>query len=80
MWRSTGDIYDNWESVKSLAMRQYPLQKFNGQGCFNDMDMLIVGMNGAGNVARDIEANGLCGYTEYKTHFSFWAFLNSPLI
>lgn len=80
MWRSTPDIFDNWESVKNLAMRQYPLQKFNGQGCFNDMDMLIVGMNGAGNVARELDTKGLCGYTEYKTHFSFWAFLNSPLM
>lgn len=75
MWRSTGDISDNWESVKDLLWRQVRLQKFNGLGCFNDMDMLIVGMHGSGNVAM-----GGCSDLEYKTHFSAWAFLNSPLM
>lgn len=75
MWRSTGDIFDGWESVKMLAKSQIPYQEFNGQGCFNDMDMLIVGMNGKGNV-------GLkgCTFEEYKLHFSLWALLNSPLM
>lgn len=56
MWRSTPDINDTWESVKKLAMRQFPLQKFNGQGCFNNIDMLPVGMNGAGKVAIYVQA------------------------
>lgn len=85
MWRSTGDINDTWQSVKTLAMQQFPLQKFNGQGCFNDIDMLIVGMNGQGNVSTSGSINaepdaGVCGETEYRTHFSFWALLNSPLM
>jgi alpha-galactosidase len=50
-------------------------QRFNGLGCFNDMDMLIVGMHGKGNVGI-----GGCTDTEYKTHFSAWAMLNSPLM
>ena len=75
MWRSTGDINDSWESVKSLAQSQLQVQEYNGKGCFNDMDMLIVGMNGKGNV-------GFKGCTteEYRTHFSMWALLNSPLM
>lgn len=80
MWRSTGDIYETWESIKSLAMKQFPLQKYNGQGCFNDIDMLVVGMNGKGNVSGDDEEKGICGFTEYKTHFTFWALMNSPLM
>lgn len=75
MWRSTGDICDNWESVKTLLWKQVKLQPYNGLGCFNDMDMLIVGMHGSGNVAL-----GGCTDVEYKTHFSAWAFLNSPLM
>ncbi|PKM62606.1 MAG: alpha-galactosidase [Firmicutes bacterium HGW-Firmicutes-21] len=51
MWRSTGDINDSWESIKTLAQKQIDLQPYNGQGCFNDMDMLVVGMYGKGNVA-----------------------------
>ena len=75
MWRSTGDIFDGWQSVKSIGLSQIPLQDYNGQGCFNDMDMLVVGMHGKGNV-------GLtgCSFEEYKTHFSLWALLGSPLM
>lgn len=76
MWRSTGDINDSWESVKSLAKQQAELHTYNGVGCFNDMDMLIVGMHGKGNVSL---VSG-CSDTQYKTHFALWAFLGSPLM
>ena len=83
-WRSTGDIFDNWESVKKIILQQVDrsgeycgagAMPFGGLGCFNDMDMLIVGMNGKGNV-------GLtgCTFQEYKLHFSAWALFASPLI
>jgi len=75
MWRSTGDIVDTWESVKKLGQSQLQVMEYNGKGCFNDMDMLIVGMNGRGNVG----IKG-CSYEEYKTHFSLWALMNSPLM
>ena len=75
MWRSTGDIFDNWESIKSLFNQQVDIQAYNGTGCFNDMDMLVVGMGGAGNVGM-----GGCTFEEYRTHFTLWAMLNSPLM
>ena len=75
MWRSTGDIFDTWESVKNLTERQDAILPYGGAGCFNDMDMLIVGMYGKGNVGLD----GLTD-TQYKTHFSIWALLGSPLM
>ena len=75
MWRSTGDIFDTWDSVKDLVKQQEKLHPFNGVGCFNDMDMLIVGMYGKGNVGL----SG-CNDTQYKTHFSIWAFMGSPLM
>ncbi len=75
MWRSTGDINDSWQSVKELTEKQYELLKTNGQGCFNDMDMLIVGMHGKGNVA----VSG-CTDEEYLTHFAIWCFFGSPLM
>lgn len=75
MWRSTGDIVDNWESIKNLTNRQIELQPYNGNGCFNDMDMLVVGMHGKGNVGV-----GGCTEVEYRTHFTIWAFFNSPLM
>ena len=75
MWRSTVDILDSWASIKLIAQSQLPVQEYNAPGCFNDMDMLVVGMNGSGHV-------GLTGCTaeEYRLHFSLWAMLNSPLM
>ncbi|MEE1240000.1 MAG: glycoside hydrolase family 27 protein [Acutalibacteraceae bacterium] len=75
MWRSTGDIFDTWESVRKLTEQQDAILPYGGVGCFNDMDMLVVGMYGKGNV-------GLQGLndTQYKTHFSIWAMFGSPLM
>jgi len=75
MWRSTGDINDSWQSVVNLYNMQKNIYEYNGQGCFNDMDMLIVGMNGGGNVA-----NGGCTFDEYMSHFAIWCFFGSPLM
>ena len=74
-WRSTPDIADNRENLCNLVRMQKPLLPYNGLGCFNDMDMLVVGMNGVGHV-------GLTGCTEtqYKTHFALWAFMGSNLM
>jgi alpha-galactosidase len=74
-WRSTGDINDSWASIRKIATSQLPFQEYNAPGCYNDMDMMVVGMNGEGNCS-------LTGCTddEYRLHFSLWAFLNSPLM
>ncbi len=74
-WRSTVDIWDTWESICKLALQQKLLLPYNGLGCFNDMDMLVVGMRGEGNVGF-----AGCTDTQYKTHFSLWAFMGSPLM
>lgn len=74
-WRSTGDIFDKWESVKDICRYQLKYMEYNGQGCFNDLDMLIVGMHGNGNVGQ-----GGCTYDEYFTHFAFWCMYGSPLM
>ena len=71
MWRSTYDIADAWESIK----KQESIFAYGGKGCFNDMDMLVVGMYGKGYVGLE----GLSD-TQYKTHFSIWALLGSPLM
>lgn len=75
MWRSTGDIFDTWESIKKLTEEQDAILPYGGAGCFNDMDMLVVGMYGKGNVGLE----GL-NDVQYKTHFSIWALMGSPLM
>ncbi|QAA34453.1 glycoside hydrolase family 27 protein [Clostridium manihotivorum] len=75
IFRSTGDIQDNWESIKNLALQQLNKECYSGPYCYNDVDMLVVGMYGKGNVAL-----GGCTDEEYKTHFSLWALMDSPLM
>lgn len=80
-WRSTVDIMDNFNSIRKLALEQFNKHIYAGKGCFNDMDMLVVGMERTGNIDGDDHDDlNACGPTEYRTHFSFWALLNSPLI
>ena len=79
MYRSTGDIQDNWESIKRLATSQLDKASFTGNFCHNDMDMLVVGMRGGSN--NDfIGKIGGCSDTEYKTHFALWSMMGSPLM
>ena len=80
MYRSTGDIQDNWDSVKTLAISQLEKEPFTGNYCHNDMDMLIVGMYGGSNNDWIRSKIGGCNDTEYKTHFSLWAIMGSPLM
>ena len=75
MWRSTHDLFNSWESLNDIARSQVALQPYNGQGCFNDMDMLVVGMYGKGNVGL----SG-CNDVQYRTHYSIWALFGSPLM
>lgn len=75
IFRSTGDIFDNWESIKNISLAQVGKDPFGAPYCYNDMDMLIVGMYGKGHV-------GIGGNSdvEYRTHFSLWCLQNSPLM
>lgn len=76
MWRTTGDITDSWESIVSIGFeRQGELHPYAGPGHWNDPDMLVVGMYGKGNVAR-----GGCTDAEYRSHFTLWCLLASPLM
>lgn len=65
-WRTTFDINDSWNSVKSILGENLYLSAYCYDGHFNDMDMLEVG--------RSLTAE------EDKTHFGMWCIMNSPLL
>ncbi len=68
LWRTTGDISDNWNSMSHIGFDlQEGREKVAGPGHWNDPDMMEIG-------------NGHMTDTEYKTHFSLWAMLAAPLI
>lgn len=76
MYRSTGDICDNYESFRGIAQSQLQHFNYSGPGCFNDIDMLVVGMSGTGNVSH----TGGCTDEEYLMHFSLWCLWGAPLM
>lgn len=76
-YRSTGDIFDVPKSYSDIFKGQMENVEGNAPGCYNDMDMLIVGMHGKGHVGID---RGGCSDEQYFQHFAMWAFLGSPLI
>jgi alpha-galactosidase len=67
LWRTTGDISDNWTSMIGKAQFNRALPQWAGPGHWNDPDMLEVG-------------NGGMTATEYRTHFSLWAIMAAPLL
>ena len=76
MYRSTGDIFDNFNSAKNIAMAQHQNFCYSAPGCFNDMDMLTVGMYGKGNVGNENAQSDV----EYLTQFALWCLFGSPLM
>ncbi len=97
MYRSTGDIADNFKSFTDIMWSQTPRTSridwnaapdaykaavraaggsaANAPGCWNDTDMLTVGMFGKGNVGT----TG-CNAAEYRTQFSLWCMMSAPLM
>lgn len=76
LFRSAGDIADNFASFRQNAMPQLDYLYGSGPGCWNDLDILTVGMEGRGNVA----ALGGCTEREYLMEFSLWCLFGAPLM
>jgi alpha-galactosidase len=67
LWRTTGDIQDNYASMSRNGFSQNAHAPYAGPGHWNDPDMLEIG-NG-----------GMTG-DEYRTHMSLWSILAAPLL
>ena len=76
LYRSTGDIMDNYKSFTDIFKSQLDNLCMSGVGCFNDMDMLTVGMDGRGNVGF----GKVCTYEEYRMQFALWCLCGVPLM
>ena len=67
LWRTTGDISDNWRSMSNIGFRQFDIAPYIKPGHWNDPDMLEIG-------------NGGMTADEYRTHMSLWSLLAAPLL
>jgi alpha-galactosidase len=84
LWRTSYDVHDFWDKPRNdispigiltsldVAVN---LERFAGPGGWNDPDMLVVGLNNAGNVK-----GGGCNEIEYRTQMSMWCMLAAPLM
>ena len=81
MYRSTGDIFDSFGSMRSIALSQLPKFDTSAPGCFNDMDMLTVGMFKKGYAAAEQWAGkDVPTAEEYTVQFAAWCVWGSPLM
>lgn len=85
MWRASGDVFDSWVNLwhngwysigvdVSIDLAA-ELQEYGGPGGWNDLDMLVVGLKGKGQIA----GTGM-SFVEYQTHMSLWVMACSPLM
>lgn len=87
MWRVSGDVFDSWVNIWMPNWDSYgigvdfsidiadELSSYGGPGAWNDLDMLVVGLKGKGQ----IHGGGL-SFIEYQTHMSIWCIACSPLM
>jgi alpha-galactosidase len=67
LWRTTGDIHDNYSKLIGIFHQNVTLADLAGPDHWNDPDMLEIGNGGMSDV-------------EYRTHFTLWAEMAAPLI
>jgi alpha-galactosidase len=67
LWRTTGDISDDYTRMSEIGFMQFNLAPYAGPGHWNDPDMLEIG-------------NGGMTHDEYITHMSLWVILAAPLL
>ena len=75
IYRSTGDIFDNPASYRNIVLSQLEKLGASAPQCFNDMDMLTVGMYGKGLVGT----SG-CSDADYRSQFALWCLCSAPLM
>lgn len=84
MWRTSYDLIDTWwtpddsnagNGIVTNLDRAAVLAAYAGPGHWNDPDMLVVGLHGAGQ-----SGGSGCTETEYRAQMSLWCLLAAPLI
>ena len=87
MWRVSGDVFDSWINVWMPTWKTYgigvdvsldlaaELAEYGGPGGWNDLDMLVVGLKGKGQIS-----GGGLSFLEYQTHMTMWCMACSPLM
>jgi alpha-galactosidase len=75
LWRSSGDLLDQWANLDSVGFRQAGREAWTRPGEWNDTDMLVVGTLGWGPNLRPTRLT----QNEQVLHMSLWALQAAPL-
>lgn len=67
LWRTTGDIEDNYDTMAKIGFDKNGIANHTGPNGWNDPDMLEIG-------------NGGMSQDEYRTHMTLWAMMSAPLV
>lgn len=76
MWRTHGDLQDNWKRISSIGFDQARMAPYARPGRWNDPDMIMVGVLGR---EPSLHPTGLSP-DEQITQFSLWSLVAAPLI
>ena len=76
VWRSWGDLKDNWTCVLNATESYAEAYKFTRPGFWCDPDMMVVGYL---NTDFGMHESFLSNNEQY-THMSLWCLLNAPLL
>jgi len=76
LWRTTGDIWDDWDRLYFIGFNQEEAAAFAGPGHWNDPDMLVIGWLGWSD---NLHQTALTPDEQY-THVSLWSLLSAPLL
>jgi hypothetical protein len=76
LWRTTGDIEDTWDSLRSIGFEQRVQAPSARPGHWNDPDMLTVGWVGWGPSLHPTHLTP----SEQYTHITLWSLLSAPLL
>jgi alpha-galactosidase len=75
LWRTSGDLLDQWSNLDSVGFRQAGRERWTRPGHWNDTDMLVVGSVGWG---PDLHPTRLTP-NEQMLHVALWALQAAPL-
>ncbi|HUQ09677.1 MAG TPA: NPCBM/NEW2 domain-containing protein [Steroidobacteraceae bacterium] len=75
LWRSSGDLLDQWANLQSVGFRQAGREQWTHPGEWNDTDMLVVGTLGWGPNLRPTRLT----QNEQMLHLALWALQAAPL-
>ncbi len=75
LWRSSGDLLDQWSNLESVGFRQSGRERWTRPGHWNDTDMLVVGTLGWGPSLRPTRLTP----NEQMLHLALWSLQAAPL-